>query len=189
MWYFNHHAALDNWALYFFGAYGLGVLAAWVRRSVFHQHLFSATAWLALGALWVVPRIRLGVALATGLLLTLGARWQTPRNRVGELMQRLADSSYGMFLTHYGIIVVVSAVFEIEHLSGLPWAIGFLLLAWVLSVATGMAFHRWVEQPLGKRLNGWLRERASRHSATHTGPTELPWPPTTHTPQTSPRLR
>ncbi len=34
MWQFNRVDELDMWAIYFFAAYGLGVLAAWAKRSI-----------------------------------------------------------------------------------------------------------------------------------------------------------
>ena len=189
MLYFNRQAQWDNWSLYFFGSYGLGVLAAWSRRSTRHARLFAAMVAVALVALWIAPRIRLEVALATAVVLSLSTHWRTPTNELGQWLSRLADSSYGMFLTHYGVIVVVSAVWGITARVGLGWAWALSMAAWWLSVGTGMAFHHWVEQPLSRRVSAlWQRARATNRSATHTTPTSKTWPPHTHTPQTSPRL-
>jgi len=189
MLYFNRQSNLDNWSLYFFGSYGLGVLAAWSQRSRQHAYMFAITVGVALVALWMAPRIRLEVALATALLLSWSTHWRTPGQAIGQWMQRLADSSYGTFLTHYGVIVVVSAVWGITARVGLGWAWALSMAAWCLSVGTGMAFHHWVEQPLSRRVSAlWQRARATNRSATHTTPTSKTWPPHTHTPQTSPRL-
>jgi peptidoglycan/LPS O-acetylase OafA/YrhL len=196
MLYFNRHSELDNWALYFFGSYGLGVMAAWSRRSSYDAGLFALTVGVAIVALWLQPRIRLEVALATALVLPLAANWRTPAQALGQWMRRLADSSFGTFLTHYGVIVIVSAMWEILGLHGTQTAMGVMVMAWVLSLGIGLAFHRWVEQPLAQ----WLQQRVKRsgdvphanvpsHNATHSTPTSMPWPPSTRTPQTSPRLR
>ena len=77
MLFFNRHIELDNWALYFFGSYGLGVMAAWSRRSSYDAGLFALTVGVAIVALWLQPRIRLEVALATALVLPLAANWHT----------------------------------------------------------------------------------------------------------------
>ena len=189
MLYVNRHAQWDNWSLYFFGSYGLGVLAAWSRRTPHHARLFAVMVGLALLALWIAPRIRLEVALVTAVVLSLSTHWRTPTNELGQWLSRLADSSYGTFLTHYGVIVVVSAMWNITDRMGLGWAWALSVTAWWLSVGTGMAFHHWVEQPLSRCISAlWQRARATSHSATHTTPTNKTWPPHTHTPQTSPRL-
>ena len=192
MLYFNTLGDLDNWALYFFGAYGLGVLAAWQTRSRQHRALFIATLVIACVALWIAPRIRLEVAVVTAVLLAVSTHLRTPTGFWGQWMQRLADCSYGTFLTHYGVIVILSAVWEITAREGVTWALAFTMVGWWLSVGTGMAFYRWVEQPLSQwlsQLGRAPRARVTDHSATHTTPTTQPWPPHTHTPLTSPRLR
>lgn len=191
MLYFNRQTHLDNWSLYFIGSYGLGVLASWSRRCAFSARLFVGMVGVALLALWIAPRLRLEVALATAVLLSMSTHWRTPAHGLGQWMQRLADSSYGTFLTHYGVIVVVSAMWDLTHRSGVPWSLAASVAVWLLSVGTGMAFHHWVEQPLSRRVSAfWQRQRAleTAHSATHSTPTNLPWPPHTRTPQTSPRL-
>ena len=129
------------------------------------------------------------VALATAVVLALSTHWRTPANGLGQWIQRLADGSYGTFLTHYGVIVIMSAMWDITHRMGLGWAIALSVWAWLLSVGTGMAFHHGIEQPLSRRISAlWQRARVTTHSATHTTPTNMTWPPHTHTPQTSPRL-
>jgi hypothetical protein len=40
MWQFNRVDELDIWAIYFLAAYGLGVLAAWAKRSAFEAKVF-----------------------------------------------------------------------------------------------------------------------------------------------------
>lgn len=187
MWYFNRQTNLDDWPLYFFGYYGLGVLAAWRPRSRLHGELFVLGLWSAVLAFWWEPRSRLAVALATALLLAVSAGIPTPRNRLGLWMRRLSDASYGIFLTHFGVIVLVSAVWHAGQFDGLPWALGFAVFAWLLSSATGMAFHRWIERPLGRWLSRLRSLDAPSRSATHTLPPTPPWPSTGHTRQTSPK--
>ena len=44
---FNLRHELDAWALYFFGSYGLGMLAAWVRNARHRHHAWLGQAFLA----------------------------------------------------------------------------------------------------------------------------------------------
>ena len=170
MWYFNHHPQLDNWPMYFFGSYGLGVLAGWRHRGIASGKLFGLALCSAVLAFCWAPRSRLAVASVTALVLLLSAHRPTPRNALGDWMRRLSDASYGTFLTHFGLIVTVSAIWHIEHFSGLPWALAFVAFTWILSVAIGMAFHRWVETPLGR----WLGNLLPARGAAHRLPTVLP---------------
>jgi peptidoglycan/LPS O-acetylase OafA/YrhL len=54
MWQFNRVDDLDIWAIYFFAAYGLGVLAAWAKRSAFETRVFWMTALVLCG--WSTAR-------------------------------------------------------------------------------------------------------------------------------------
>jgi peptidoglycan/LPS O-acetylase OafA/YrhL len=58
LWVFNRNAALDAWALYFFGAYGLGALAAWAPRSRALAVLFAGVCIAQLAAAALEPRPR-----------------------------------------------------------------------------------------------------------------------------------
>lgn len=192
MWFYNLHVELNNWAVYFFGSYGLGIMAAWSRRSVRDTALFVLTVLVALLGLWIQTRIRLQVALVTAVLLACAVHWRTPANGWGQWMKRLADSSFGLFLTHYGVIVIVASVWELVGMHGAHAALVVTIVTWWLAVGIGLAFHRWVEQPIAQWLQPRLnvpRANVPSHTATHTAPTHLPWPAHTRTPQTSPTLR
>ena len=194
MLHFNRLSALDDWPLYFFGAYGLGVLASGWQGSRRDRWAFVAAVALALLALWLEPRTRLGVALVTAIVLAALATRRTPDHRVGRWVQALADASYGTFLTHYGWIVIASALWALGSFHGAGWAAVFVIATWAASLWTGQVFHRRVEHPLSSWCDGMLRrfsERAPTRAtrATHTAPTTAPWPRTGHTPSTDPRSR
>lgn len=157
MWGFNRDQRLDNWAIYFFAAYGLGVLAAWAKRSSFDQLVLGAVLLLGEESLWVAPRVRLALALLVTLVVAYASLY--PRrfsrfqfNRHGHV---LVDSAYAMFLTHFGVIVIFSAGWEHWQLSSPTAALWWSGMAWLASMATGVVFHlkaevpftRWVNQP------------------------------------------
>ena len=166
MWGFNRLESLDNWAIYFFAASGLGVLAAWAHRSSFDQLVLGAVLLLGEESLWVAPRVRLALALVITLVVAYAslnahrlARLQLSRH--GHL---LVDSAYAMFLTHFGVIVIFSAAWEYGQLSSPTAALCLSGLAWVTSMAVGVVFHvkaekpftRWVNQPGRWNFAPWL---------------------------------
>lgn len=146
----NRNPDLDIWAPYFFGAYGLGILAerltARPGRTLLAVGLIAGLTILALVIEW---RSRILVAGLTAMLLIL--------SRGGRIAPAWADSpvvaflgriSYSLFLIHYPVCMVVGAMFaRLWPASPAMNAIG-MLVAWLTSIAAATLLHRWTELPL-----------------------------------------
>ncbi|EJL83984.1 putative acyltransferase [Polaromonas sp. CF318] len=148
---FNRQPAFDITALYFFGAYALGMLAFWASREAGARRGFwlSAIAVLGMLALALDFRGRLVVAVVTALVLVWlsGARqdaWPLRWLRQRRL-QQLGRISYSVFLIHFPVCLLVNAV--VSHFWPTQLAVNALgmLLAFVLSLLAGQALYRWVE--------------------------------------------
>lgn len=150
LWLFNRVAGLDMWAVYFFGAYGLGMMAYWAVRSA---RPLGASAWVGamalLGgaALAIDFRGRIAVALVTALCLVAALRSERLRAWGGWApLVRLGQMSYSVFLVHFAVCLLVNAV--VSHLwPTAPWpnALG-MVLAFGLSLAAGRQLYLRVEQ-------------------------------------------
>ena len=158
MWQFNRMDELDMWAIYFFAAYGLGVLAAWAKRSPFENRVFWITAGLALGALWVEYRTRLSLALIAAVWLVIKPKGAVHWTPIKRAVHRLSNSAYVLFLTHFGIIVLASALWNWCQASGPVTALAMTGLAWLCCVALGMFLHEKVEVP----LHHWVSQKSKR---------------------------
>jgi len=162
MWQFNRIDALEIYAIYFFAAYGLGVLAAWAKRSSFDTRIFWFTALLTLGALWLEFRTRLSLALITAIWLVIkpkgSLRW-TPMKRV---VHRLANSAYVLFLTHFGVIVAFSAMWNASHFYDPYTAFAVTTFAWLFSVATGLFLHEKAELPIHRWVTHHSKQMLQR---------------------------
>ena len=148
MWLINRIDDLEIYAPYFFGAYGLGVLAAWAKRSRFDAMVFGITALLAVGALWLEFRTRLTLALVTAIWLAIkpkGLVHWTPMKRV---VHRLANSAYVLFLTHFGVIVLFSDMWNRSHFYDPTLAFALTTFAWLCSVGMGLFLHEKAEVPM-----------------------------------------
>ena len=125
---------LDDWPIYFFGAYGLGIVARWSRPGPLDQascrdEAVDTDRWswiatvLALGAIAVWPETRpqAFVAVAVALLL---AGWpravpaqdgpaSLPRLKRSALrwLSAASQRSYALFLIHYPVSLVAGALF------------------------------------------------------------------------------
>lgn len=153
----NRNAGLDNWGLYFFGAYGLGMLAWWTRQADGLQRGMGWLTLLVLGALALWLEMRTRIALAWGVALWLAwspalpAAWRT---RAMPWVQALAHRSYALFLVHFPVSVLVSAL-VLQWAGSAPWpnALG-MLASMLLSLLAAQALYRGVECAAW-RTRGW----------------------------------
>ena len=162
MAWFNHFLELDSLALYFFGAYGLGVLAAWAREDRFAKRTLIWVMVAAVLAYVDFPRDRLILAMLTAPLLFFGAGWRLQSDRLMGFLKRMGDSSYALFLVHFGMIVVGAALWIELELDQFHHALALAVVLWVSSMVLGDAFHRGVERPLQR----WVSSRWARYSLT-----------------------
>ena len=150
----NLDPSLDHLAPYFFGAYGLGVLAHWIHVQPRRGGLLLALAAVVAVAMFVDWRSRVGVAGAMALLLAAqpGAAWLSGL-RLHRVLQWLSRVSYGSFLLHYPLLLLVGTLVHLA--SDNPWlALLALTLTWGLSLAAGWGLHRWLEQAPARAPRG-----------------------------------
>jgi peptidoglycan/LPS O-acetylase OafA/YrhL len=149
---FNLQDELDSTALYFFGAYGMGMLAYWTGR-LEHAGRWSGAVLLllALGgaALMWEWRIRIAIALVTAVALALARRggWlgKPPAPLAAPPLLWLGRISYSLFLIHFPLILLVNAL--VARLGAhSPWVdlLG-MAAALGLSVAGAALLYRLVE--------------------------------------------
>jgi peptidoglycan/LPS O-acetylase OafA/YrhL len=156
--HFNRDADWDVWAPYFFGSYGLGIMAWWAsdpsRRPGAVALLLAMMLLPTLAALVLDFRSRIAVAVAVACVLVLFGRISpTSYSRRGlPLLDGLGRISYSVFLVHFPVCLMVNAAFT-RFIPAQPYlqAVG-MLVAWAASLAAGAAFFRWVEVPLGRVL-------------------------------------
>jgi len=154
LFFFNRREALDNWALYFFGSYGLGAAAYWAGAAR------RPGGWLALlaavGLLALAQDLRLRIALALAVALLLGvAQWQQPARRgplgpLARFIHPLGQSSYALFLLHFPVWMLGNALFVKLGFGGPQAGVAMLLACWALSVLVALLFERAVETPLAR---------------------------------------
>ena len=158
MWHFNRSDDWDMWAIYFVGAYGLGVLAAWAKRSTFDKQVFWLTALLAVGALWVAYRTRLSLALITAVWLVIKPEPSLDWTPFKRLLHRLSNSAYVLFLTHFGVIVLFSDMWNKSHFYDPYMAFGLTVFAWLCCVGLGLFMHEKAEVP----MHHWVSQKSKQ---------------------------
>lgn len=153
--HFNLDGDWDNWAPYFFGSYGLGIMAWWAgdrrRHPAVVALLVAMVVVPALVALTLDFRSRIALALlVAGVLVLFGRSTTTSTGPVWSAINGLGRISYAVFLVHFAVCLLVNAAFT-RFVSAEPEPQAFgMLVAWAASLWAGTMFHRWVEVPLGR---------------------------------------
>lgn len=156
--YFNLDADWDNWAPYFFGSYGLGLMAWWAsdpRRKPGAAALLVGMAFLPVIAAQALDfRSRIALAMAVACVLVLFGRAKTTSTGQGwSLVNGLARISYSVFLIHFPVCLLVNAAFT-RFVPPEPELQAFgMLVAWAASLAAGAVFFRCVEVPLARLVH------------------------------------
>jgi peptidoglycan/LPS O-acetylase OafA/YrhL len=153
--WFNMDADYDIWALYFFGAYGMGALAWWAglrsRHGGYALALYFFTLVAGLGSLALEFRERIALAMGvSSVLLAFGSRQLRLPRRVAGWLRHLSNSSYAVFLMHFSVLLLANAVWSALNLDNSDWALAFAVGAWALSLLAGHTFHIQVEQRLAR---------------------------------------
>lgn len=153
LFYFNRDAEWDVWAPYFFGSYGLGMLAWWAGDSARRPRavvlLFLMMAVPALAALTLDFRSRIAVAVSVACVLMLVGRVRVRSGAGWSVVNWLGKISYSVFLVHFPACLVVNAAFTRFVPAQAEWQLIGTVLAWAASLTAGAAFFGWVEAPLG----------------------------------------
>jgi len=148
LFWFNRDAEWDNWALYFFGSYGLGAAAWWASDRKQLSAWLGVVATVVIAALIVDFRLRIAVALVVALALGFSRRSglleQWPNARPLAFFGKI---SYSVFLIHFPICLIVNALFSHFGLTSPGVALLGMAIAWSASNAAGTLFYRWVESP------------------------------------------
>ncbi|MBL8374473.1 MAG: acyltransferase [Candidatus Accumulibacter sp.] len=159
LYYFNRDGDWDNWGVYFFGAYALGIASYWATNQRRTLGWLLPMLGLVITALLLDYRPRIAVALLVALMLAFAARcglleyW--PKSR---LIAYLGQISYSVFLVHFPICLVINGLFA--RLASRDPSVNLtgMIIAWLASTAAGALFYRFVENPAQR---GLLRARAA----------------------------
>jgi peptidoglycan/LPS O-acetylase OafA/YrhL len=165
MQWLRHIEALDDWAPYFFHAYGMGLVAGWQSRrpgpaATAALALVASAALLTLIVSWDW-RLALGTSTAALLLATGGGRESTWLAPVAQrAVHALGASSYALFLVHFPVSMLVNAAQD--RFGWTRGSDGLLAMAaaWLVSMLAAFAFHRHVE-PVGDRLAAAIARRTA----------------------------
>lgn len=146
LFHFNRDSSWDNAAVYFFGAYGLGLFAFWAVKPGQGSPWLVVIFLTAAAALFLDFRSRiavaLGVATLIGLLRYSGTLGRFPESRS---LAWLGKISYAVFLVHFPVCLVVNAVFERFAAHTPVIQLMGMVIAWAASLGMGALFHWQVE--------------------------------------------
>ena len=161
LWW-SGNESLDDYAVYFWGSYGLGFLAFKSRDIGFSRMTWALVILLGLLSWFLDPQWRLVTALTVAALLARAPQpWlQAPLKptRWVRTVQWVSQRSYSIFVIHFAVSLVVNAVVT-RYWPEPLWPNGLGMLASLgLSLMAGAVVFRHVEQaqPSLKRWAVWV---------------------------------
>lgn len=163
LWVWNLNPDLDIWAVYFMGAYGLGMMAWWATHCPQRAQRvlwIVLIALLGMSALALQWRDRIAVATACALLLAVGGnvRWpEALRNFQITPLSWIGQRSYSIFLIHFPMCLLVNAEFQSAWPNSMLANSLGMLMAVLLSIAAGAALYECTENTRAnwQRLRHW----------------------------------
>ena len=159
LFWFNRDGGFDNWAIYFFGAYFLGMLLRWAMSGVIASAYLWAYLLMMTAAMVVDWRPRLLVAAVTAVIMVLAAHHQLLQQwPKSALIAYLGRTSFSLFLVHFPVCLVVNAWFSRLALSPFEaWLAMFV--AYGASLGLAAVFHHLVELPFQRGRMGVIKAR------------------------------
>lgn len=160
LFYFNRDPSWDNWALYFFGSYALGILTYWASDRRLSPDWLMLIAGVVIVALLFDFRSRIAIALLVALMLGIAHRWEFLTSRPkAQFIAYLGQISYSVFLVSFPVCLVINALFAHFALYA-PAVNAFgMVVAWAVSIAAGALFYRFVESRT-YHWQGWMQASA-----------------------------
>ena len=142
--WFNRDESLEIWCVFYFFAYGLGIMMQWFleEKSKFPWlAVLLLIYFLALALEW---RTRLIVSILTATLLGLGLHSNySSGGYIRKVVSWLSRISYSVFLTHYPIVLLVGTIVARLWPEDIAMSVVGFLTAWLMTL--GMAnvlYHR-----------------------------------------------
>lgn len=144
---FNLDDSYDATFLYFYVAYGLGILAAQIAQTKSRMFLLFLLLDFLLFALYLDFRGRVLIAAITAAVLCLSYQslwvnakfWMNPLAKLGRM-------SYSIFLVHFPVSLVVSSIW-VQLYPENPWlnVVGMVTSA-LLSLLVAIPFYQFIEK-------------------------------------------
>ena len=163
MFVWNMNPSGDTWGLYFLGAYGLGLCVGAWRQADMKINFASLALWIiVVGALATAsyPRSRLMVAIGMAVLLCGYEALQCKTIEFLKLhwIQQLSNASYAIFLIHFSVSLLVSALVFNVWPENTAVNVAGLCVSFALSIWLGHLLHDQVEvpQPTWRRWFQWV---------------------------------
>ena len=155
---FDIDVANDAWVSYFFGTFFLGIIAWWALDGTVPRAAFWLYVLVVLVRLAIFPTRQTTVALVAALMIYLAGRGGRLDRWLGaRWLQYLGRISYSFFLVHYPVSHVVTSVGYRLTGDSPRAALGWLVLAFVLSLAAAQGFYVLVEAPAFRLAKQWQK--------------------------------
>lgn len=147
LFWFNRNPKYDDWALYFFYAYGVGAITYWSSQRGHSSVWLWLNVLLVTLALLIDFRLRILVAVLVALILFSTNHVQIKQGFIQQKIHYLGVTSYSLFLVHFSVLMITNAIFSWLTIANSAYGIFFMLISWVGSLILADFFYRQIEKP------------------------------------------
>ena len=162
----------EIWGTYFLGAYGLGLcIGSWRYANLRFGYFYLSALVVSIGVMAYAyqPRERLAVAVATAFFLSLyeASECKPIQFLKASWLRNFSDATYAIFLIHFGVSLLVSALVFNFWSENIPINLMGLLVSFALSVWLGRLIQLHIESkpPSLQRLLQWVAIFAASSTA------------------------
>lgn len=153
LFWFNRSDRYDDWAIYFFGAYGMGAIAYFAGQ----RERSAVWLWLivsiAITAITIDFRLRILIAICVAITLFLSRNVQINTYlKQQKFIHYLGTISYALFLVHFSVLMLTNAIFSWLNIQNSWLACIFMLFTWAASLSLAIFFHKKIEKPITSYL-------------------------------------
>jgi peptidoglycan/LPS O-acetylase OafA/YrhL len=153
LFWFNRNERYDNWAIYFFGAYGMGAITYFAGQREHSPAWLWLTISIAITALIIDFRLRIFIALCVSLTLFMTRNMQIKTYITQQkLINYLGSISYSLFLVHFSVLMLTNAIFGWLNITNSWIGCIFMIFTWIISLSLADFFHRKIEKPITSHL-------------------------------------
>lgn len=153
LFWFNRNERYDDWAIYFFGAYGMGAVAYFAGQREHSTAWLWLTLSLAIAAITIDFRLRILIAIWVAMTLFITRNMHVKAYvKQQKFIHYLGTISYSLFLVHFSVLMLTNAIFGWLNITNVWIGCIFMIFTWLASLSLADLFHRKIEKPITSHL-------------------------------------
>jgi len=130
--FWSKEVRYEIYAIYFYNAYGLGLMAYLVKKSRLSFYFFLILLLAHAVDIIFYPSAKSGVIFLTALAIYCVDKSYLIKNRIAKIIMYGSNSSYALFVSHFFVIIIFTGIWNMLELSGFFTAFTMIFVVWFI---------------------------------------------------------